>query len=300
MTKTTHRRPRHKFSRYCARESLAGFLLCAPAIAGLMLFFVIPFGICVYLSMTENTGSSAFVGIANFKDILTSAAFRLAAWNTFRFNITAVPLIMIFSFIVALLLYRKLKGHEFFRAVFIFPLVLPAASVVLFFSALFSGNGAVNGLLEKLGLTPLEWFGSGASFFLLVLLYIWKNCGYNIILFLAALNSIPKEYYEASEIDGANGFKRLVRITLPLMLPYSFFVLIISIINSFKSFREAYILFGSYPNGGIYMLQHFMNNNFNNLNYVRLACGAIIIFAVIFVFVLALLWLKDRAGDIEL
>lgn len=292
--------PLRNFSLLRARESLAGFLLCFPAIAGLAVFFVIPFCVCVYLSMTEGTGSTAFAGISNYRDILTSAAFRLAAWNTFRFNISAVPLIMVFSFCIALLLHRKLKGSEFFRTVFIFPLVLPAASIVLFFRIVFSDVGVVNGLLEKMGMQAVNWFGSGSSFFVLVVLYIWKNCGYNIILFLAALNSIPKEYHEAASLDGATGFKHLTRITLPLILPYSFFVLIISIINSFKSFREAYILFGSYPDSGVYMLQHFMNNNFTNLNYVRLACGAIIIFAVIFVFVLILLWLKDRAGDVEL
>lgn len=291
--------PHKKLSMFRARESFVGFLLCTPAIAGLVIFFIIPFGICIYLSFTDNIGN-VFVGFANYVDILTSTAFRLAAWNTFRFNITAVPLIMVFSFCVALMLYRKLKGSEFFRAVFIFPLVLPAASIVLFFQTVFSNGGLINGFLEQLNLSAVDWFGSGAQFFVLVVLYIFKNCGYNIILFLAALNSIPKEYSEAACIDGANGFVRLTRITLPVIFPYSFFVLIISIINSFKSFREAYILFGNYPNGGVYMLQHFMNNNFSNLNYVRLACGAIIIFAVIFVFVLALLRLRDRAGDIEL
>jgi len=289
-----------KFPLYRIRESLTGILLCLPAIAGMAVFFLIPFAVCVYLSMTESTGSSAFVGLANYRDIFTSAAFRLAAGNTLLFNGIAVPVIMVFSFLIALMLYRKLKGSEFFRAVFIFPLVLPAASVVLFFRTAFSGEGVVNGFLEKLGNAPVDWFGSESNIIVLVILYVWKNCGYNIILFLAALNSIPKEYYESAAIDGAGGVKQLLRITLPLILPYSFFVLIISIINSFKSFREAYILFGNYPEGKGYMLQHFMNNNFNNLNYIRLACGAVTIFGVIFVFVLALMWLKDRSGDVEL
>ena len=269
------------------KDSLTGFLLCFPAITGLVIFFVIPFIICIYISFTENTGSNAFVGFDNYIDIVNSAAFKLAAWNTFKFNITAVPLIMIFSLCVALLLHKKLKGYDLFRSVFIFPLVLPVASVVLFFRLIFSGG-------------EINWFNSEYSLGVLIVLYIWKNCGYNIILFLAALNSIPKEYYEASQIDGANSRTRLFKITFPLILPYSFFILIISIINSFKSFREAYILFGAYPDDSVYMLQHFMNNNFGNLNYVRLACGAIIIFAAIFAFVLILLKLKDKTGDIEL
>ncbi|MCL2815680.1 MAG: sugar ABC transporter permease [Oscillospiraceae bacterium] len=265
-----------------------------------MVFFAVPFGICVFLSLTENTGSGVFVGFANYKDILASAAFRLAAWNTFRFNAAAVPLIMVFSFCVALMLHQKLKGYEFFRAIFIFPLVLPAASVVLFFQMVFGGSGMLNGLLEKFGLPAADWFGSGASFPVLVALYVFKNCGYNIILFLSALNSVPKEYSEAACLDGANRMARMTKITLPLIFPYSFFILVISIINSFRSFREAYMLFGNYPDGGVYMLQHFMNNNFGSLNYTRLACGAIIIFAMIFVFVSVLLRLGSRNGDIEL
>ena len=135
---------------------------------------------------------------------------------------------------------------------------------------------------------------------MLVVLYVWKNSGFNIILFLAALNAIPKAYYEAADIDGAGKLAQLRKITLPLIVPYSFFIVIISIINSFRAFREAFILFGSHPHQSIYMIQHFMNNNFQNLNYIRLAVGAIMIFLVIFILVLILFIARKRVGDIEL
>ena len=282
------------------KESFAGFLFCLPSILGMLAFFVIPFGIAVYMSFTESMGSSRFVGLKNYFDVLRSAAFRLAALNTLRFNAVAVPVIMIISLFIALLLFRKLKGYDFFRTTFIFPLVLPAASVVLFFQIIFSDAGTVNNILELFNISPVNWTNSEHSFTMLLVLYVWKNSGYNIILFLAALNSIPKAYYEASDIDGAGRFTQLFKITLPMIVPYLFFIIVISIINSFKSFREAFILFGSHPHQSIYMIQHFMNNNFQNLNYIRLAVGAILIFIFIFILVLILFRLRNKVGDIEL
>jgi multiple sugar transport system permease protein len=282
------------------KNSFAGFLLCLPAIVGLCLFFVVPFELCVYMSLTKSTIDQRFVGLANYLDILRSSAFQLAAGNTFRFIAVAVPLIMVLSLCVALLLYRKLKGHGFFRAVFIFPLVLPTASVVLFFQVIFTSGGLIDSLLNALGVSVVDWMNSPFAFLGLVILYLWKNCGYNIVLFLAALNSIPREYHEAAEMDGANGKARFFGVTLPLITPYSFFILVISIVNSFKAFREAYILYGSYPNQSIYMLQHFMNNNFQNLNYIRLSVAAILVFLIIFVMVFVLYKLKNKMGDVEL
>ena len=266
------------------RESLTGFLFTLPSILGMSAFFVIPFGITICMSLTESMGSSRFVGLKNYFDVLNSAAFKLAAVNTLRFNAVAVPAIMIISLLIALLLFRKLRGYDFFRTTFIFPLVLPVASVVLFFQLIF----------------PAEWSHSEHSFTMLLVLYLWKNSGFNIILFLAALNSIPTAYYEAADLDGAGNFKQLYKITLPLIVPYTFFIVIISIINSFKAFREAFILFGSHPHQSIYMLQHFMNNNFQNLNYIRLSVGAILIFIVIFVLVLIMFAARRKVGDIEL
>ena len=293
----TNRRLNRKLGR---KESFIGFLFTLPSTVGMLLFFVVPFGVCVYMSFAENLNISKFVGIQNYIDVLSSTAFRLAAWNTLKFNLVAVPLIMAGSLAVAMLLYRKLRGYNFFRTVFIFPLVLPVASVVLFFQIIFSETGMINNILSVFNIAPVDWINSSNSFVMLLVLYLWKNSGYNIILFLSALNSIPKDYYEAADLDGAGSFTQLTKITLPLITPYIFFILVISIINSFKSFREAFILFGSHPNQSIYMIQHFMNNNFQNLNYLRLAVGAIMIFIVIFLLVLLLFRLRSKAGDNEL
>src|SRR5690606_13663667 len=129
-------------------------------------------------------------------------------------------------------------------------------------------------LIMRFGIEPVNWLRSGWSTGVVALVYVWKNCGYNMVLFLAGLGNIPKEYYEAAYIDGAGPFTCLIKITLPYMVPTSFFVLIISIINSFKVFREVYLLAGKYPYQDIYLLQHFMNNNFFNLSYQKLTTAA--------------------------
>lgn len=282
--------------RMSARQSLTGFLFTLPIIVGMLVSFFVPFLVSIYMSLTSGAGGE-FVGFRNYVNLLSNGTFQLAARNTGKFILIAVPLIMIIGLGIALLLSRKLKGSQFFRTVFIFPYVLPVASVILFFQIIFEKNGLLNGLLSLLHLPVVDWLNSSSAFLVLVFLYIWKNCGYNIILFLAALNSIPKEYYEAADIDGANGRQKMYYITLPLMVPYLFFIFVISIINSFKVFREAYILCGAYPPSSVYMLQHFMNNNFSNANYLNLSAGAVLVFLVIFILVLVLFRLRREVGD---
>ena len=114
-----------------------------------------------------------------------------------------------------------------------------------------------------------------------------------------SLNSIPKAYYEVADLDSTSRLKKLINITLPMISPHLFFILVISIINTFKSFKEAYILCGDYPHKSIYMIQHFMNNNFQNLNYTRLSVGSILVFIIIFIIILLLFKFKKRLGDIE-
>ena len=168
------------------KDAVTGFLFTLPAIVGLAAFFVVPFGITMKMSLTESMGSSKFVGLKNYQNVLKSAAFKLAAKNTFKFFGIALPCILILSLLIALLLFRNLKKYDIFRTFFVFPLVLPVSSVVLFFQIVFSDLGVVNGVLENLGLHAADWTGEQA-FWVLLILYLWKNTGYNVVLFLAAL-----------------------------------------------------------------------------------------------------------------
>ncbi|MBR4742937.1 MAG: sugar ABC transporter permease [Oscillospiraceae bacterium] len=160
-----------------AKDAITGFLFTLTALVGLGMFFVVPFGITLKMSLSESMGSSKFVGFKNYQDVLGSAAFRLAAKNTFKFFGVALPCILILSLLIALLLFRNLKKYDIFRTFFVFPLVLPVSSVVLFFQIVFSDLGVVNGVLEHLGMHAADWTGEQA-FWVLLILYLWKNTGY--------------------------------------------------------------------------------------------------------------------------
>jgi len=260
------------------KENFIGYIFAGPSILGFLLFFAVPFLISLMYCFTEGAGDLEFVGFQNFIDLFQNSSFKLAVKNTVLFNVIAVPLVIIVSLGVTLVLNSKIKKASFFRTVLTFPLVIPIASVILVWQIFFAESGIVNGMLLKFGVVGPDYLKTGWSFFILVLLYVWKNCGYNMIIFLAGLNNIPKEYYEAASIDGCSETKAFLKITLPLLVPTIFFVFIISIINSLRIYREAYLLSGQYPDSSIYMLQHFMNNNFTNLNYQRLSTASVIVF----------------------
>ena len=130
---------------------------------------------------------------------------------------------------------------------------------------------------------------------LVILIFVWKNCAYNIILFSAGLRKIPKDVREFARLDGANHFQVITRIVVPLLRPTTFFVIPLTVISSFKIFREVYLLYGMYPDENVYMVQHFMNNNFNNLNYPRLSTASIIL-SIVIIAVMFLLFLYEKKG----
>lgn len=282
------------------KEAATGVAFASPFLIGFLVFFVAPFLVSIYYTFTFGTGGTNFVGFDNYIDVLQSGAFQLAAWNTFRFILVGVPLIMVLSMVFSLLLFKKFAGASFFRSIFLYPLVIPIASTVMVFQVFLSESGILNTLLDSMGLPMQDWLQSDKAFYVLVFLYVWKNCGYNIVLMLAGLNSIPTDFYEVANLEGASGWQSFRYITAPILVPNFFFVFIISIINSFKSFREAYLLCNDMPAPSIYMLQHFMNNNFQNLNYQRLSVAALLVFLVIFLFVFLMFRMKKKAGATEL
>ena len=281
------------------REALTGWLYAALPLTGFAAFFVVPFGISIVRTFYSGAGGERFVGFDNYISIFQSEAFRLALVNTLRFIGVGVPLILALSFLLSLALQGITYGKNLFRSFFIMPLVVPVASVILVFSILFERSGIINNLLISFGLLPVNFLNSDHAFSVLIILYLWKNAGYNIILFMAGLSQIPADYYDAAKVDGAGKWRTTIFITLPLMVPTFFFTTVISIINSFRVFREAFALGGSYPHQSIYMLQHFMNNNFYNLNYARLSVASLLTFIIIIALVAVMYILRQKAGDYQ-
>jgi multiple sugar transport system permease protein len=272
------------------------FIFLAPSIIGLAIFFIAPFLGGFYYTLVDSPINGHFIGLGNFKDLLNNPSFIKAALNTGIFTLISVPLNITLSLGLAILLNKKIYGRSIFRTIFIIPLVVPVASVVLIWQSFFDLNGALNSLLSYLRVNPIDWMKTDWARLVVVIVYLWKNLGYNMILFLAGLHNIPVEYYESAKIDGAGRWKEFLHITIIYLTPTSFFVLIISIINSFKVFRETYLISGGYPHDSIYMLQHYMNNMFLNLDYQKLTTAAFIMaaFIIIIVFIFFSLERKIR------
>ncbi|MEL7564078.1 MAG: sugar ABC transporter permease [Dehalobacterium sp.] len=269
------------------------WLFLGPSLMGFSLFYLFPFVNGFYYSLVNSPLDGAFVGLDNYLALLKNPSFLSALANTGKFTLICVPLNMILSLGAALLLNKKIQGRNLFRTIFIMPLVVPVASVVLIWQAFFDINGVLNSLIHALGYQPVDWMKTDWARVVVLVVYLWKNIGYSMILFLTGLQNIPVEYYEAARIDGAGRVQEFFRITLVYLTPTAFFVFVISIINSFKVFRETYLISGEYPHNSIYMLQHYMNNTFMSLDYQKLTSAAFIM-ALFIVAVVLLLFMIER------
>jgi len=250
--------------------------------------------------MIDSPLQGNFVFFDNFINLFQNRAFRLAATNTLSFSLTAVPLAVVLSLMIALMLEARIPLRSQFRTFFLSPLMVPVASVVLIWQVLFHPNGAVNELIMIFGATGIDWMLSEHNQLVVVILFLWKNLGFNMILFMAALSNIPREILETADVEGAGPIRKLFYIKMKYLSPTLLFVTIFSLINSFKVFREIYLLTGDYPYDGLYMLQHFMNNIFRMLDYQRLAAAAVVMTVAMVLIIITLFLAENRFGrDVE-
>lgn len=287
------REPKEKPQKTPLRDKAFPMACLAPSLIGVLVFFIIPFIVIIYYSMVDNPISKDFVFLDNFVSILKNAAFRKAALNTLKFSLISVPLAVILGMALAMLLDSKIPFVSQFRASFLCPMMVPVASVVLIWQVIFHYNGTLNEIITKFGGERIDWLKSDKAMIVIAVLFLWKNLGYNMILFLSALNNISKDQLEVATLEGASGWYKLIHIKLRSLSPTIFFVGILSLINSFKVFREIYLLTGDYPYDSIYMLQHFMNNTFRTLDYQKLSAAAIIM-AIVIIAILAVLFVAEN------
>ncbi|MBO5087179.1 MAG: sugar ABC transporter permease [Lachnospiraceae bacterium] len=271
-----------------------------PSLLGVLLFFVIPFFVVIFYSLVDNPINKEFVFFDNYINIVQNSSFQQAAKNTATFSFVAVPLAVILSLGMAILLEQNIPMRSQFRTFFLSPMMVPVASIVLIWQVLFEYHGVVNEWLAVFGIEPVDWFKSSYSQIVIVILFLWKNLGYNMILFMAALNAIPRDVLEVATLDSASSFQIFWYIKLRYLSPTILFVGILSLINSFKVFREVYLLTGDYPYDTLYMLQHFMNNTFRSLDYQKLSSGAILMALVMVVVIGILFFVENKFGkDVE-
>lgn len=283
-------------SKNTERSAREGLLLILPLAAGCGLFYAVPFLMVLQNSFQRGTGRSReYVGIETYRSMLHSSVFRLAFGNTLKFLVVALPLIILLSYAIALLLKSHAKKHETLKSVLLLPYVMPVVGTVLLVELLFSETGIINRGLYTLGLPLADWLHSKSAFWVVVLLYLWKNTGYSVILLLSGLITIPEDHYAAASLDGATAWQQLRYITMPQMWYSVFFAAVFSLINAFKCFREIFLIGGTHPDQSIYMLQHFINNAFDKLNYPKLAVASVLLLLVLTVlFALSYRWVRRK------
>ncbi len=275
-----------------------GFL--GPSFCGVLLFFILPFAVVVYYSVTAGVLNKDFVGLTNYINTINNPVFKVAVKNTLKFTAMAVPAAVILSLLLALMLECRIPMKSQFRTFFLSPMMVPVASIILVWQVLFHYNGVVNEFLAVFGADKIDWLKSDYCLVVVTLLFLWKNLGYNMILFMAALNNIPKTLLEVADVEGASSAHKFFHIKLRYLSPTVLFVTILSIINSFKVFREVYLLTGKYPYDGMYMLQHFMNNMFDALDYQKLSAAAVLMALAMVVLIALLFFIENRFGkDVE-
>ena len=279
-----------------SRHAWIGFLL--PSLLGVAVFVLAPFLDVVKRSFLTAV-TEEWTGVGNYQTVFVNQAFRLAVSNTLRFTAVCLPMLIGLGLFLAVQLSR-LKQMQLIKSMFLFPLAMPAATVVLIWKMLFSEPGFLNSGLSSLGLLPggepVDYMGTGAAFWVLVLSYIWKNLGYTIVLWLAGILTVSTDMTEAARVDGASESQCFWRVVFPNLKGSLYTITVLSFLNSFKVFREAYLVAGSYPHESMYLLQHLFNNWFVNLELDKMAAAAVYVGMVLFLAILFLqrLWDQDE------
>ena len=269
-------------------------LFLLPSLGGVLVFYLLPFVLSLYYGMIDNMGSRQFVGLQNVVETLTNPMFLQAAGNTAVYLGLSIPLILLLSLGLALLLHRSNSALLFALLV---PLVLPSGVTAFFWNAIFSAGGLVNKILYLLGQPLINWKTSAVAIVIPVILFLWKNTGLITAIMLIGYSRIPREYYEIAAGEGATPWVCFYKVTLPYLAPTLFLSGLIAVIQSFKVFRELYILFGAYPNPHLYLLQHYMNNQFSSLNLQKLSAASHILFVLMAAVILLTYFLQKRLSD---
>ena len=268
------------------------FLL--PNLFGVLYFSLLPM-LQVLIQSFQSAIGSNWVGGRNYITVVNNGAFQRAVTNTGKFTAVCIPLLVVISLALAVLLFSIPGIGGTLRSAFLMPMAVPAASVVLGWRVLFHEKGLLNGALLTLGSTGVNWMGSGAAFWMLVISYLWKNLGYTMILWTAGLSAIPEGIYEAAQVDGADKWQSFLYITLPNLRGSAYTITVMSLLNSFKVFREAWLVGGDYPHESMYLLQHLYNNWFRELDFDKIAAASVMTSVVVFL----LIGLLRKAWDRE-
>lgn len=269
------------------RKTLVGLSFILPNFIGFFCFVLIPVVFSFLLSVMEWDGFNemTFAGLSNFRSLFRDRVFKTALINTVYFSVVGVLVTAFLALALAILINRKLKGISVFRSAIFFPYVAPVVAVAAVWNALFMRDfGPVNSVLQAIGIAnPPGWFTSTKwALPAVIVVWIWKNMGYYMILYLAGLQDVPRQLYEAAEVDGANKWDQIRYITFPMLTPVHFFVIIMLTINSFKTFDLVYALTQGGPGTATTVLsQYIYNQSFVYWDYGRATAASVILFLIV-------------------
>ena len=251
-------------------------LFLLPGLSGVVLFYLLPFAEVVRRSFLRS-GGGKFIGISNYQAVLANNAFRLAARNTSLYILIGVPLLMLVSLCLALLL-RHMTIRSKIMSAMLLPMAVPAAVMVLVLQILIDKHGLLNGL-QTASHMRIDYLNSEYALVVVICSFLWKNTGYMMILWLAGLTSIKADVEEAAAVDGAARFQRLYYIILPGLSGSFFTIGMLSVLQIFKSYREVWMVAGSYPQEIIYFLQHLLQNWYLKLEFDLMAALTVLLSA---------------------
>ncbi len=277
-----------------AKNNRIPVIMLSISISGFSVFYFFPFIFSLIYGLVDNPINMKFAGIKNFIDLFHNHYFMKGLRNTAVFMLVSIPLNIVLSLTIAAIINKQTKYRNIFTLVFLTPLVVPSATTAFFWENFFGLHGIVNKYLHIFGMAGVDWFQSQQGMKVMIVIFLWKSIGYNMALFISGLNSIPNQYYECASVEGANVFWKFTKITIIYLMPTSFLVLIMTFVNSFKVFKEIYIITGEYPHDSLYVLQHYMNNMFLSLNYSKLVSAVYILTAVIVLFVAGVFKMENK------
>ena len=286
---------------------LAGWLFAGPALLVIALFFGVPVLAALALSLTDfdiyalaDIDNLRFVGIGNYVSLLQNPLFWKALGNTFYFVLVGVPLSIAASLGAALLLHSKVaRMRPFFRTALFAPVVTTVVAVAVIWRYLFhTSYGMVNWGLSSLGIAPVDWLGDPAWAMPTIILFaVWKNFGYNMIIFLAGLQAIPEDLYEAARIDGASGWRQFRHVTLPMLGPVLLLVGILTMAGYFQMFAEPYVMTQGGPlQSTVSVLYLMYEEGFKWWNLGNASAVAFLLFVIMTSITSGLLWLARKRG----
>lgn len=229
----------------------AGYIMVLPYVLHFLIFVAYPlvFAFILVFCRWDIVTPMEFIGLRNIQRLINDTTFWTAVTNTLKFLVLHIPLQIVLALLIAVVLNGPIKLRGFFRSAFFLPFVISGAVVTILWQQLYSTDaGVFNLVLTRLGLDPVPWLTDPAiAIYSIAVMATWKNIGFYIVLFLAGLQNVPRELYEAASIDGANRAQRFWKITLPLLRPITLLVIILSTIGGFSLFIEPFVMTGGGP-----------------------------------------------------